>query len=305
MNQLKEKVNKLRLQKKPVMTVFVFSIIVTLICLTLYQSAQIKEQKEQLSQIIVLQTEIEKLKQKNDELKITIEDLQNQNNNLLKKKLNSGGANKKTAYLTFDDGPSENTQMILDILAENNVKATFFIVGRDNEYYRSLYQRMINEGHVIAPHSYSHKYDEIYSSYENFIEDQTKIINLILSVGAKNPYIMRFPGGSGNDLAKEYGNDSLMYQILKHYVSLGYKYFDWNVDSKDSIAQVVAAERIEKNVIEGALKLQTPVILMHDSPTKTTTPLALQKIITKLKEAGYIFDVLSVKVKPVVQRQIS
>ena len=84
---------------------------------------------------------------------------------------------KKTAYLTFDDGPSSNTGRILDILDEYDVKATFFVVGKEDERYRPLYNRIVDEGHTLAMHSYSHKYQEIYQSKESYVEDLTKLLD--------------------------------------------------------------------------------------------------------------------------------
>ena len=68
---------------------------------------------------------------------------------------------QKTVYLTFDDGPSRNTDKILDILKEYDVKATFFVVGKTDEHSVRAYQRIVEEGHTLAMHSYSHKYEEV------------------------------------------------------------------------------------------------------------------------------------------------
>ncbi len=305
MNQLKQH-EDLHIKKKyykiTIVGSFVFMAIVMLFCLVFIQNDKLLKQNET---IILIQAENQELKQQLEQLKKDIDNLQKQNAVLINKKSGKSAVIPQTAYLTFDDGPSTNTEKILDVLAEHNVKATFFIVGRDNQYYRMLYQRMINEGHVIAPHTYSHRYSEIYSSFESFVEDQTKLVNLILDLGVQNPYIMRFPGGSGNTVAAQFGGAQLMDQILKHYVELGYKYFDWNVDSMDSSADLLTAEQIANNVIVASKKLSDPIILMHDSPAKKTTPYALSQIITQLKQAGYKFDVLSVNVKPVVQKSIS
>ena len=81
----------------------------------------------------------------------------------------------RKVYLTFDDGPSGNTSRILDILAEYDVKATFFVVGKEEEQYQELYKRIVDEGHTLGMHSYSHKYDEIYQSVDSFAQDMSKL----------------------------------------------------------------------------------------------------------------------------------
>ena len=78
-------------------------------------------------------------------------------------------------YLTFDDGPSENTDAILDILDDYNVKATFFVVGQDTEVYGDAYRRIVDEGHSIGMHSFSHNYSKLYQSQDSFIADYNKI----------------------------------------------------------------------------------------------------------------------------------
>ncbi|MDE6608589.1 MAG: polysaccharide deacetylase family protein [Lachnospiraceae bacterium] len=73
----------------------------------------------------------------------------------------------RKVYLTFDDGPSVYTGEILDILKEYDVKATFFVVGKEGEKYEELYKRIVEEGHTLGMHSYSHKYSEIYETEQN------------------------------------------------------------------------------------------------------------------------------------------
>ena len=84
--------------------------------------------------------------------------------------MSSKTVTRKRAYLTFDDGPSDQTGEILDILKEHNVKATFFVIGRNERYY-PMYKRIVEEGHTLAIHSYSHEYSTIYASYDNFVND--------------------------------------------------------------------------------------------------------------------------------------
>ncbi len=81
----------------------------------------------------------------------------------------------RKVYLTFDDGPSSNTGDILDILAEYDVKATFFVNGRVGATAEALYRRIVDEGHTLAMHSYTHNYGVVYASVESFAEDFKKL----------------------------------------------------------------------------------------------------------------------------------
>ena len=101
-------------------------------------------------------------------------------------------------YLTFDDGPSSNTAAILDTLAQYNVKATFFVVGKEDEESQEMYKRIVNEGHTLGMHSYSHKYSVIYDSLENFEDDFTKIQNYLYDITGEDCHYYRFPGGSSS-----------------------------------------------------------------------------------------------------------
>lgn len=76
---------------------------------------------------------------------------------------------EKTVYLTFDDGPSKNTRQILDLLDKYDIKATFFVCGTQDEELMPLYKEIIEKGHTLGMHSYSHDYDEIYASTESFL----------------------------------------------------------------------------------------------------------------------------------------
>lgn len=109
---------------------------------------------------------------------------------------------ERQVYLTFDDGPSSNTDQILDILKEYDVKATFFVVGKTDERSVKAYQRIVDEGHTLAMHSYSHKYDEIYESKEAFAKDLNSLQEYLYETTGVWPRIYRFPGGSSNTVSK-------------------------------------------------------------------------------------------------------
>ena len=114
--------------------------------------------------------------------------------------MSEGG--EHNVYLTFDDGPSSNTAVILKILQEYGVKATFFINGKQNENLRDMITQIHNEGHTIAMHSYSHKYSSVYASEEAFKEDYEKIEHLIYAQTGVHPTLYRFPGGSSNSVSR-------------------------------------------------------------------------------------------------------
>ena len=191
-------------------------------------------------------------------------------------------------YLTFDDGPSAAvTTRILDILAKNNIKATFFIVNFSDSDAR-LIQRMAEEGHTIAIHGYSHDYAKIYVSEEAFMENVTALREKIYALTGVDSVILRFPGGSSNTVSKNY-NEGIMSRLTKLVEEQGYTYFDWNVSSGDAAAKKASAAQIAANVKNGLKKGRNNVVLMHDAATKTTTADALQEIIDYGKANGYTF----------------
>ena len=102
----------------------------------------------------------------------------------------------KKVYLTFDDGPGPNTKKILDILKKNDIKATFFVTGKTDDFSKEIYKRIIDEGHTLGMHSYSHVYEEIYASEKAFTQDLDKIYEYLHDVTGVYPKFYRFPGGS-------------------------------------------------------------------------------------------------------------
>lgn len=184
-------------------------------------------------------------------------------------------------YLTFDDGPSENTDKILDILDDYGINATFFVNGREDEESLAAYKRIVDEGHTIAMHSYSHKYSEIYSSLDAFKKDYEKIQNLIYdNTGVESMYY-RFPGGSSNRVSNAHMSD-----YIKFLNEQGIVYFDWNVSSGDATSQAFTADELVENVMSDVVKYKTSVVLMHDAKTKSTTVQALPEIIEALQKSG-------------------
>ncbi|MCM1989799.1 polysaccharide deacetylase [Oceanirhabdus seepicola] len=198
----------------------------------------------------------------------------------------------KIAYLTFDDGPSSNTLAILDILDKYNIKATFFVNG--HEGLEHLYKEIVNRGHVIANHTFSHDYSYVYSSVENFKEDVNKLNDFIESTTGTAPAkLLRFPGGSNNQVSWSYSGKGFMNELVKDMTNEGYNYFDWNVDSKDANAYRQKKDVIVKSVLNGAKYVQKANVLMHDLGPKTTTVEALPEVIEGLISQDFIFDPLT------------
>ncbi len=184
-------------------------------------------------------------------------------------------------YLTFDDGPSGNTGDILDILNKYGVKATFFVVGRDDEDSREAYKRIVDEGHTLGMHSYSHQYSSIYNSLEDFEEDFNHIRNYLYDVTGEMSMYYRFPGSSSNQVS-----NTDMGEFIAYLNEEGVTYFDWNVSSGDATTQAYTKEAIVENVLADVVKYKTSVVLLHDSDAKGTTVEALSPLIERLRAIG-------------------
>lgn len=203
---------------------------------------------------------------------------------------------KKICYLTFDDGPSGVTEDILKILKENDAKATFFVTGANPEHYGKMKQ-IVDDGHTIALHTYTHDYPTIYSSEDAYFKDLEDISNLVEQQTGVKADVIRFPGGSSNDISAQYC-PGIMTSLVKDVQDRGYAYFDWNVDSTDASYNGVPAADIVANATAG-IGMDDVVILMHDTDAKPTTEEALPQIIQAYRDAGYVFNPLTTRSNPV------
>ena len=183
--------------------------------------------------------------------------------------MSSKAVTRKRAYLTFDDGPSDQTGEILDILKEHNVKATFFVIGRNERYY-PMYKRIVEEGHTLAIHSYSHEYSTIYASYDNFVNDVEELRKLLYDVTGVDCRYYRFPGGSSNRVTQVPVND-----LIDYLDSAGLTYFDWNALNNDAVIAGQTPNQLVK------------IILMHDLDCRHETVESLPSLIEQLEEHGY------------------
>lgn len=194
-----------------------------------------------------------------------------------------------TIYLTFDDGPGEHTDRLLDILKKHHVLATFFVTGRGAD---ETLKREYDEGHAIGLHSFSHDYSYIYRNTTNFWEDIGRVQNRVKSVTGKETSLMRFPGGSSNTISARYdGRSHIMTTLIHEASERGYTYFDWNVLSGDA-GETTETDKIVENVTKTLKSGGPSVVLQHD--IKGFSVDAVERIIEYGLENGYIFDKLSV-----------
>ncbi len=192
----------------------------------------------------------------------------------------------KTAYLTFDDGPDDEvTVTVLDILAENNVKATFYVTGINAATYPDTVRRMVAEGHAVGNHSYDHDYDRLYMSPDAFLYEMVQTDEILHDILGFRPLILRAPGGTFSHFTSEYE------ACLEEN---GYVEHDWNVSIADTAPGNPTAQDFIDNVIaQTADGKESAIILMHSSSGHQETAKALPEIIRVLRENGYRFGVVT------------
>lgn len=201
-------------------------------------------------------------------------------------------------YLTFDDGPSSDvTEQILDTLKENGIQATFFICDYDEDKL-PLIQRMLDEGHTIGIHGYSHDYAAIYTSADVFMDNIYTLRDKLKEDTGYEAFVIRFPGGSSNTVSAKYCS-GVMTELVKRVTEAGLMYEDWNVSSGDAAGNNRPVDTIVANVEGGLKEDRHNVVLMHDTSAKQTTADALQTIIDYGKDNGYSFYPITKDTEPV------
>ena len=188
----------------------------------------------------------------------------------------------KKVYLTFDDGPGPNTKKLLDILKKNEIKATFFVTGKTDDFSKEIYKRIVEEGHTLGMHSYSHVYEEIYASEKAFAQDLDKIYGYLYDVTGVYPKFYRFPGGSSVQDTSVPIEDLI--SILEER---GITYLDWNVISPDIRDSSVGKVRMIKELMSDVQKYETSVVMFYDTQTQPMTIKTLTSFIKKLKKNQY------------------
>lgn len=196
----------------------------------------------------------------------------------------------KVIYLTFDDGPSSTiTPSLLQILKEENVKATFFVINHSDSL-NYLIKQEYDEGHTVALHSDTHVYSYVYSSVDNYFNDLTSIQNKVSGIIGIKPNIIRFPGGSSNTVSRKY-SPGIMSILSKEVLNRGFIYFDWNVSSEDA-GGARTASQVYNNVVNN-LVYKNNVVLLHDFESNYKTLNAIRDIIQYGKSHGYIFKAIT------------
>lgn len=196
-------------------------------------------------------------------------------------------SNEKVAYLTFDDGPtSKVTPKVLDILKKENVKATFFVVGKHVKEHPEIVKRAYDEGHFIANHGYSHNNKILYKSEESF---RNEILNTDIeisnAIGVPNycSHVFRFPNGFASPNYKCQKKN-----IVNVLTEINYVYVDWNCLNNDS-ERKYSNYQLLNNLKKSAKGKGSLIVLMHDTGDVNNTYDILHDSIIFLKSQGYEF----------------
>lgn len=195
---------------------------------------------------------------------------------------------EKIVYLTFDDGPSANTESILNTLDQYNAKATFFVTAL-NPDYKGLIKEEYKRGHTIGLHTYSHDYGYLYSSPDAYFTDLEQVGEYVKEEIGYVPCFIRFPGGSSNSVSANYCQ-GIMSQLTSEVITRGYQYYDWNSDCGDASASNVPTDTIIQRACNDVPT--NIVMLLHDASGKETTAEALPAIIQSYQSQGYTFKAL-------------
>ena len=283
---MKKYVDKKRIIFNIIVTIITIITLMLVIYYSVDTSIKLKKNKQYVTQIIEYQKEQEEIeKQKEAERQSRIPKLTDEGKENLK---NIYHSEAKRAFLTFDDGPSQNTNDILNILKENNIKATFFVLGSQVEVFPETTNRIYNEGHYIANHGYSHKYSSIYQSSEQILNEYNQCNQIVantIKVPEYNSHLFRFPGGFVGGKYAQIKAEAL--PLLEQNNIL---YVDWNSLTGDSEKVNPTEEYLMNNLQKTTQGKNSLVILMHDSQAKRITVDFLPKVIEYLTQQGYEFN---------------
>lgn len=199
--------------------------------------------------------------------------------------------NKKTVYLTFDDGPSVNTtKELINILNSNNIKATFFVVGDYAKIYPHMLKALDENGMAIMPHCNIHDCISLYKSEERYFKDLDKCKSTIESIlGKKELNFIRLPGGADNTVCDSYVFSNIKEKIIDN----GEYYIDCTISFDDIGSKDITSDCIKSRIRDEGALYDVEVVLMQDLGNKLTTVEALQDVIDFYKEKGYTFKTLN------------
>ncbi len=276
-------------KKRMIFTITAIIVVILTLALTIYYlvdtNIRIKKGKEFANQITEYEQNQKKIEeQKEAERKAKIPQLTEVGKENLK---NIYHSQEKIAYLTFDDGPSNNTHEILDILKQYNIKATFFVLGIQVQVFPETTNRIYNEGHYIANHGYSHKYSSIYQSPEQVLNEYNQcneVVAKTINVPEYNSHLFRFPGGS---VGGKYAD--LKKQAITLLDQNNILHIDWNSLTGDSEKANPTEEYLMDNLQKTTEGKNNLVVLMHDAQAKHITVETLPKVIEYLQQQGYTF----------------
>ena len=279
-------------KKRMVFTIIAIIVVIVTLSLTIYYLAdttirvkKLKEFAQQISIFKQIQQETEnKKKAEEAEKQAKIPKLTEQGKENIK---NIYHTEEKVAYLTFDDGPSNNTREILEILKQYNIKATFFVLGSQVEIFPETTNQIYNEGHYIANHGYSHKYSNIYQSPEQVLNEFNQCNQIVantINVPEYNSHLFRFPGGSVGGKYAELKSQAIA--LLDQNDIL---HIDWNSLTGDSEKANPTEEYLMNNLQKTTEGKNSLVVLMHDAQAKHITVETLPKVIEYLIQQGYTF----------------
>lgn len=298
------RIDIIEVENKKFKTKIVVIFIITLLLITLfsmlgiycaqrYQENYIKNNKKQYNNIQSTQN-LEKQENKSEDKTNSQENIEeakndkSDNKNTENKINNIYNKDTKIAYLTFDDGPSAAvTPLILDVLKEENIKATFFVLGTNVKKNPDILKRVYEEGHYIANHGYSHSYSKIYKSANTVLEEYNKTEKLIKEALDNKEYssnLFRFPGGFTGGKYKK-----IKKEAGKLLNNNNISYIDWNVLTGDAEG-ANTKEKILENIKKHTKDKGNIVVLMHDSSSKILTYETLKDVIKYLRNQGYTFD---------------
>jgi len=196
-------------------------------------------------------------------------------------------SDEKVLYMTFDDGPSQYTSQILDILDQYNAKATFFVTAIHPEY-ANMIKEEYDRGHTIGLHTYSHDYGKLYASEQAYFDDLDQIGQYVKNQIGYVPCFIRFPGGASNTVSSKYCA-GIMSTLVQDVSAKGYQYYDWNGSVGDG-SKISTADEI--TTAEGFADIKNVIMLAHDASGKESTVEALPTILEYYKSQGYVFKAI-------------
>ena len=279
-------------KKRIILNILIICSIIIMICVVIYyviNTTVLNKRKKALEQQVLEYIEEQAIQQQAEqeeaERQSKIPKLTEEGKENIKNIYNS---ENKRAFLTFDDGPSNNTKDILNILNENDIKATFFVLGCQVEVFPETTKKIYDEGHYIANHGDTHVYTKIYISSEEVLNEYNncnqKVANAI-GIAEYNSHLFRFPGGSTGGKYAEIKAQAITLLEENEVV-----YVDWNALTGDSEKQSPTEEYMMENLQRTAQNKNSIVVLMHDSQAKVETVNFLPKVIEYLREQGYEFQ---------------